>query len=122
MAHPLSPLQQKAGFNREQGAALLIVVVVLLMAGASVFAVLYSPSSRINQDAEMNGKALAEAKEALVAWAATAAGQPGGLPCPDTDNDGESNWSGPACSSYIGRFPWMTLGVADLRDASGERL
>jgi hypothetical protein len=31
-------------------------------------------------------------------------------------------FAGTNCPSYIGRLPWRTLGLADLRDADGERL
>jgi hypothetical protein len=77
-------------------------------------------------------RALAEAREALVAYAAdrainTVVG-PGYLPCPDLDNDG---WAESTCGSLsgdsgqderLGRLPWKTLGLPDLRDGDGERL
>src|SRR6185436_5506383 len=77
-------------------------------------------------------RALAEAREALLAFAAdraidTVVGA-GYLPCPDLDNDG---WAEPTCGSLagdigqderIGRLPWKTLGIADVRDGDGERL
>jgi hypothetical protein len=73
--------------------------------------------------------ALLEAKAALIAWAATGnlqfanlSVQPGGLPCPDTDDDGGENWPCTSPDSRIGRLPWKTIGAPDLRDASGERL
>ena len=53
---------------------------------------------------------------------------PGYLPCPDLDDDG---WAESTCGSQngdsgqaqrLGRLPWKTLGLADLRDGSGERL
>src|SRR6185295_4229955 len=44
-------------------------------------------------------------------------------PCPDITNTGTA---GGSCSNgggtTIGRLPWKTLGLPDLRDASGERL
>jgi hypothetical protein len=47
----------------------------------------------------------------------------GDLPCPDLLNDGTS---GSSCSSAggttLGRLPWKSLGLPDLRDGSGERL
>jgi len=75
-------------------------------------------------------KALAQAKAALIGFAATYAddpdhkGQPQGyLPCPDIDGDGSSD---AACSNrdktVLGRFPWRTLGLPPLRDGSGECL
>ena len=67
--------------------------------------------------------ALVQAKEALVARAVADDNRPGSLPCPDTNNDGNAElFAGNECPSYIGRLPWKTLDVPDLRDASGERL
>ena len=74
---------------------------------------------------------LAQAKDALIGYAATrdltttagtlaGAQRPGELPCPDTDNDGSSN--APCNGNAIGRLPWRTLGLSDLRDSNGERL
>ena len=49
--------------------------------------------------------------------------RPGSLPCPDTDDDGIAEMlSGPNCPSNVGRLPWRTLELPDLRDGSGERL
>jgi hypothetical protein len=75
--------------------------------------------------------ALLAAKTALIAYAASERWQtslghnidhPGALPCPDRDDDGDADCTGSTTSSQIGRLPWRTLGVDDLRDASGERL
>ena len=76
--------------------------------------------------------ALAEAREALIAYAAdhpiNSVVGPGYLPCPDLDDDG---WAEATCGSQngdsgqadrLGRLPWKTLGLADLRDGYGERL
>jgi hypothetical protein len=39
------------------------------------------------------------------------------------NDDGSAElFAGNACPSYIGRLPWKTLGLPDLRDESGERL
>jgi type II secretory pathway pseudopilin PulG len=109
---------------REHGQTILIVLVLLIMAGAGGVFVLYSSSTQTHQAAQTNAKVLAEAKEALIGRGVTATTRPGSLPCPDTDNDGLENWNvtGTDCASNIGRLPWMTLGLPDLRDASGERL
>lgn len=48
--------------------------------------------------------------------------RPGDLPCPDLNNDGEAET---ACSNQadrLGRLPWKTLGIGDVRDGAGERL
>lgn len=73
---------------------------------------------------------LALAQQALLAYALQPLGttqceancpRPGDLPCPDRNNDGIAETS---CSNTarLGRLPWKTLGIGDLRDGSGERL
>jgi hypothetical protein len=77
----------------------------------------------IDNDARTQA-ALAAAREALIARAVAASERPGSLPCPDVDNDGDAeapNLLG-VCPSNLGRLPWRTLGVPDLRDGSGEHL
>lgn len=78
--------------------------------------------------------ALAQAKEALIGYAATyrdahpdnGANRDklfGYLPCPDTDNDGFAEATcGGKDVSVIGRLPWKTLGLPPLRDGAGECL
>ena len=86
-----------------------------------------------NQRQAITAAALAQAKEALIGYAAGVkftggAERPGDLPCPDTNNDGVAeNSCGNASGSTgqnlrLGRLPWKTLGLPDLRDGSGERL
>src|SRR5688572_8050210 len=66
---------------------------------------------------------LDEARQALIGRAIADANRPGSLPCPDGDDDGSADlFVGSACASYIGRLPWRTLGIGDLRDDAGERL
>ena len=77
--------------------------------------------------------ALQQAKEALIGYAATYRDTHPGevfgyLPCPDADGDGnaeapntDSN-CGAANQVVVGLLPYKTLGLSDLRDASGECL
>ena len=76
------------------------------------------------------GEALRTAKNALLAHVAKYAAlattnEPGQLPCPESvtlANEGEAS---AACSSsllVVGRLPWKTLGVDQLRDGAGEPL
>lgn len=82
--------------------------------------------------ARITERALAQAREALIAYAAgrpiTPAVGPGYLPCPDLDGDG---WAEATCGSLdgasgqaqrLGRLPWKTLGLPMLTDGDGERL
>ena len=111
----------------------LVLALVLLAAAVCVAFALAIPTLGVaaQRDAESD-RALAQAREALIAYAAerpinTAVG-PGYLPCPDLDDDG---WAESTCGSLngdigqeqrLGRLPWKTLGLPDLRDGYGERL
>jgi hypothetical protein len=108
-------------------------MLVIMVIGAAVFLVsaLNSSALQIKRD-KITADALAQAKEALIGYAASVAlspsgaKRPGDLPCPDTDNDGISgDATYTTCnlqSQRTGRLPWKTLGLPDLRDGSGERL
>jgi hypothetical protein len=116
----------------QRGAFLLLATLVLMLAIGFVFALeLAAPAARVSRE-RVTEQALAEAREALLAYAAdrpvNAIVGPGYLPCPDLDDDG---WAESTCGSLsgdsgqeqrLGRLPWKTLGIADLRDADGERL
>src|ERR1700675_860066 len=108
---------------RQKGFALMLL---LLLVGAGVGAALFSflSSSRLGLERDQKTTAaLAQAKDALIGRAASDNNRPGSLPCPDTNNDGSAElFVGNNCPSYIGRLPWRTLGLPDLRDSSGERL
>ena len=108
--------------RRQQGSALLIAVGLLgLLAMATLARALSSPPGA--EAALATDRALARAREALVAYGAlgNAAGShdnsPGALPCPDLDNDGVSDLN---CSAHIGRLPWRTLGLGPLLDGAGN--
>lgn len=115
----------------QRGAAFIVMLVILIM-GAAAFLVssLNSSALQIARD-QVTADALAKAKDALIGYAAstkldgtcispTNCARPGELPCPDTSNSGSA---APTCSgNALGRLPWKTLGLPDLRDSSGERL
>jgi hypothetical protein len=78
---------------------------------------------RQNQRQQRTTDARAQAKEALIGRAVSDDNRPGSLLCPDTDDDGAAElFVGSDCPSYIGRLPWKSLGLTDLRDSNGERL
>ncbi|MHB9116935.1 MAG: hypothetical protein ACYC2R_01495 [Burkholderiales bacterium] len=120
---------------RQRGIALLVMLTLLGMVG--LFFVLGS-LSRLSFQNERNSATsavLAQAKEALIGYAASVAfstggcgancPRPGELPCPDNwplGSGNEGTPSSPCNSNAIGRLPWKTLGLPDLRDAAGERL
>jgi type II secretory pathway pseudopilin PulG len=111
---------RKPARNKQHGAALMVMLVIMIM-GTTAFLVsaLNSSSVQIERD-KKTADALAQAKEALKGRAVSDANRPGSLPCPDTTNDGQSD----SCSSsnFIGRLPWKTLGIPELRDGNSEDL
>lgn len=121
--------------RRAQLGAALIVMLLILVCGTIVLLLGSLSSAHIqNVRASISADSLAQAKEALIAYATavalTPAGskRPGNLPCPDSNNDGIAetacgNASGSTGQNLrLGRLPWKTLGLPDLRDSSGERL
>ena len=109
--------------NQQSGIALIVVLVLIgLLVG--VLAVGFTGDLvRQNKKQQQTTDALAKAKDALIGYAATNPNQPGVLPCPDNDNDGSADSPcGATGATAIGRLPWKTLGLPDLRDGSGECL
>ena len=103
-------------------AAFLVVMLFGLAAALLVYGMVDTTSAALRRDRD-TAAAFAQAKQALIGRAVADDNRPGSLPCPDTDNDGSAEtFVGADCPSYIGRLPWRTLGLPDLRDASGERL
>lgn len=101
----------------------MVMLVILVMGGAAFLVSSLSTTALKTARQEKTAEALAQAREALIGRAAKDENMPGSLPCPDTDNDGSAELlSGNVCPSYIGRLPWRTLKLPDLRDESGERL
>ena len=118
-------------YRHARGYAMLAMIATIGMAATIAIAGLSATIGR-NQTTQTTAAALAQAKQALISRAASDANHPGSLPCPDAvtniagnnvPNDGVADLlAGPACPSMIGRLPWRTLGLPDLRDADGERL
>ena len=97
--------------------AILLAVVLYVVVGH-----LDATALKLRQD-ETTARALAQAKDALLARATLDGNRPGSLPCPDTDGDGIANLlAGQHCPSYLGRLPWRTLGIGEVRDGAGELL
>lgn len=122
------------GKKAQRGIALLILLAFFVM-GALTWLLGQASHFAAARDerAAMTSAVLAQAKEALVARAVLDASRPGSLPCPDlitnnptfhnVPNDGiADSLVGSDCPSYVGRLPWKTLGLPDLRDTNGERV
>jgi hypothetical protein len=122
--------------SRQGGAALLVLLAVLAI-GASWFMVskldAMSASATV-RNRQYNAEVLLRAKQALIGYVAAQAmkageNNPGSLPCPEdpanfdsaTGNQGKM---GVNCGTTVkvGRFPWLTIGLDKLTDASGEPL
>lgn len=118
--------------HSQRGQAVLITLLVVLGVGLSLLTASATRSVSVQVRAETNTRAaLADAKQALVGQAIADNDRPGSLPCPDAvtnvggnvPDDGIADaFVGNDCPSYIGRLPWRTLGLPDLRDETGERL
>lgn len=126
-------MNRRATPGRQRGmvAALLIALLVL---GGVLFVFSSSGFTTVRVERERSTlDALAKSKEALIAYAVShtdgvpvvgAPARPGTLPCPDVDDDGHEDYdiATDACRSLTGRLPWITLGLPEPRDDSGERL
>lgn len=109
--------------DRQSGIALIIVLVLLGLFVGSLAVGFTSDLVRKNKIEQQTVDALAKAKDALIGRAASDNSMPGSLPCPDLDNGGVAElFAGNDCPGYVGRLPWRTLGLPDLRDGNGERL
>jgi hypothetical protein len=120
--------------TQQSGAALMAMLAVLVL-GASWWLVsaLSTPVSRVALEREHNARVLAEAKQALLGWAARNAfdntdNNPGRLPCPEpagsVGNPATEGIMQNVCGAavVIGRLPWRSLGLPKLFDAKGEPL
>ena len=124
--------------KRQSGViAMLILFIVAVVAISFLVSSLKSSTSQTERD-KITAAALAQAKAGLIGFAASVelsgctssnnCPRPGELPCPDTNDDGQAESScGKADGSTgqvnrLGRLPWKTLGLPDLRDGYGERL
>jgi hypothetical protein len=114
--------------NHQRGQTLLAMLVILVFGlSAAIYALVRPTSSAIERD-KITAAALAQAKAALIGYAVGVSDfagneRPGDLPCPDTNDSGAPGT--PNCNTQalrIGRLPWKTLGLNDLRDGDGERL
>ncbi len=109
----------------QRGFALVLVLLVMGVVLSSLLFSYITPYARTINNDPITVAALALARDALVARAAVDNTIPGSLPCPDVDNDGQLTAVDQVagnCTSFIGRLPWKTLGLPDLRDGGGERL
>lgn len=99
----------------------MLMLVIFIIGTVAFLTGSLSRAGLNNKRDKITSDALSQAKDGLIGRATFDANHPGSLPCPDTNDDGVAE-SGSSCPNYIGRLPWITLGLPDLRDSSGERL
>ncbi len=114
--------------TKQSGASLLLALFIATVFGLALF---FAGNNERNPSTFRDvatEAALAEAKAALIGYAATYRDRKtdsafGYLPCPDTNNSGfETANCGTAGETAIGRLPYKTLGLPPLHDSSGECL
>lgn len=109
--------------HSQRGQALLALLMLLGIALTVFVYNVFDPFQASARREARTRDVLMEARDALIGYAASSATRPGQLPCPDTNNDGDAEpLVAGNCPSNIGRLPWRTLGLQDLRDSAGERL
>ena len=112
----------KRNRGAQRGYALIGIIAAVGIAATTVLVTSLSSTAINNEQARKTNASLALAKQALIGRPAADNNRPGSLPCPDTNNDGNAEGTCASVSDQIGRLPWKTLGLPDLRDADGERL
>lgn len=109
-------MNRPAPLTAQRGVVLWLLLIIVAMAGGYAF---YrnanSQFTRSGQDSKL-AITLAQAKEALIAYAVVDDKHPGRLPCPDNLLDGDK------CKTYVGALPWQTLDVRDYQDDFGTPL
>jgi hypothetical protein len=110
---------------RMEGGYVLLAMAALLLLTASIYfarGLIARPTSDESIQAQM--LALRDAKNALIAYGAIEDSTPGSLPCPDVDNDGDSDTTN--CSvgapETLGCLPWKTLGLPPGEQYGIERI
>lgn len=122
----------------QSGLALIFLLLIIVLGGLGWFLATLNRTQYHLAQQTQTALALAEAKEALLGFAATyfdqldssgnpLAGYYGFLPCPDVrvsatpEGEQDGNCGGRENNS-LGRLPWRTLGLPPLRDGSGACL
>lgn len=122
---PSSPARNPSVRGRQDGYVYLLMLALLIV--GSLYGLLrhLDPKALQAEQPGTTARALTTARDALLGYAATYREfHPdegyGHLPCPDTDGDGVAE--GNCSSTTLGLLPYRTLGLPDLRDASGNCL
>jgi len=108
------------------GAALIIFMLIGAIAALSLLVNRLATSSVATHN-QATMQTLALAKDAIIGWSASRSTTPGMLPCPEDVSFIGTSSEGTAllnCGNafQIGRLPWRTLKLPQLRDDTGEPL
>lgn len=116
--------------HRQHGSGVMAVLLIVALLGAAGLLAQGDLAAMARTRAQARSvQALAQARAALIGYAVSyAESHPGEaygfLPCPDTSNTGSTPIG--ACGARdlgsLGRLPFRTLGLADLRDGWGQCL
>lgn len=115
--------------TRQSGVALLLLVLLLIIVGVGFLIGIGNTRATSEKQARDRDsiKAMANAKDALLGFAMSNPTR-GYLPCPadpalaGTATEGTEMATCNSDALRIGRLPWRTLGIGDLRDGYGESL
>lgn len=119
--------------NDQRGAVLLVGLIIVMVAmAAGLLALFGQRMAEVRREIKTN-QALAQAKQALLSFASNSlsttactsldCNRPGDLPCPDDGTAAQPGVAANTClPNALGRLPWYTLNLPDLRDGNGERL
>jgi hypothetical protein len=118
---------------KQKGGALIIFVVMISLIILTLTLKSLNEKQLEAARKDKTAKALFEAKNALLGWSVLRGitgqpGIPGQLPCPEdttligTPNEGSALANCTSALPVIGRLPWRTLRLGDLRDGSGDKL
>jgi len=118
---------------RQKGAALIIFAVIISLVILSFTFKNLNGKQLEALKKDKTAKALFEAKNALLGWSVLRGitgqpGMPGQLPCPEdtaligTANEGTALTNCNSALPVVGRLPWRTLRIGDLRDGNGDKL
>jgi len=120
-------LKNKVLKFKQNGAALIFLVSILAL-GVTAYALHSLTGNEYKADRELaTAKALAAAKSALLGWSVLQ-NIPGRLPCPEDTaligfpGEGQALANCTSPNPVIGRLPWRTLGLGDIRDGNGDKL
>lgn len=112
---------------KQQGMTLIMLLFIVGLTATGYLLHGLNPTTVKIERNKKTVEALAEAKAAIVGWSVKN-DTPGKLPCPEDvaaigfTTEGQEMAAAGNCPSNIGRLPWRSLGVGDLRDGYGERL